>query len=696
MIIDFFYTILGTPLGWLMYLCYTITKSYGVAIVLLTLIFKLLLFPISILTQKNSIRMAIVQQKLDKIKVYHAGDKERISDEEMKLYKAEKYNPAIGCLPTILQLCLVIGLINVIYNPLKYLLRIDSATIDLLVVQASQILSVSELGSSAQLEVIRLMKDISYTQVFETLPGIGLDVFHAVTNFETGFLGFDLCTVPSLNYGFIIPIISGLSCLIMCVVQNNLNILQRTQKGTVKWGMTVFFVVFSTYFPFVVPIGVGLYWILNNLLSIVVMLVVNAVMNPNQYVEISIPLPRKSKEELEEEKQLQKQNQMRERADSKRFFAKENDNKQLVFYSAKSGFYKYFSSVIDYILAQSDIVIHYVTSDPDDAIFKKDNPQIIPYYIGEKALISFMMKIEADMVVMTMPDLQKYHIKRSYIKKDIEYIYMFHTVASMHMTLREGAVDHYDTIFCVGAHQVREIRKTEEVYELPEKKLIECGYGLIDDLMDAYAQMPPKESKLPQILIAPSWQADNILESCIDELLECVVGKGYRVIVRPHPEFIKRFKPCIDAINERWGQKQDENFIIELNFSSNETIYQSDILVTDWSNIAFEFSYCTKKPTIFINTPMKVMNPEYEVLDIVPLDITLRDEIGVSVDLADVGKFGDVVREASESSDAYRNKIDAVIDAYLFNPGHSGEVGGSYIIEALREKALLRTEDEDE
>lgn len=113
-----------------------------------------------------------------------------------------------------------------------------------------------------------------------------------------------------------------------------------------------------------------------------------------------------------------------EKTDYKRFF--KITNKHLVFYSERSGFYKYFRGIIEYILTNTNLTIHYVTSDPKDQIFEMARTQdkIKPYYIGDRKLITLMMKMDADVVVMTMPDLENFHIKRSYIRKDIEYIFI--------------------------------------------------------------------------------------------------------------------------------------------------------------------------------------------------------------------------------------------------------------------------------
>ena len=71
-----------------------------------------------------------------------------------------------------------------------------------------------------------------------------------------------------------------------------------------------------------------------------------------------------------------------------------------------------------------------------------------------------MMKMDADVVVMTMPDIENYHIKRSYIRKDINYVYVPHGMDSLNMTMRTGSMDHYDSVLCTGKIQKEEIEKT--------------------------------------------------------------------------------------------------------------------------------------------------------------------------------------------------------------------------------------------
>ncbi len=215
-------------------------------------------------------------------------------------------------------------------------------------------------------------------------------------------------------------------------------------------------------------------------------------------------------------------------------------------------------------------------------------------------------------------------------------------------------------------------------------------------MLESVSAMELTENKTKTILIAPSWQKDNILELCIDEILEQLIEKEYRVIVRPHPEFVKRFKEKMDAIIGRYENRLNDKFIIETDFSSNKTVFSADLLVTDWSTISQEFSYTTKKPSLFINTPMKIMNPEYKRIPLEPLEISLRDKIGVSVDVDKLGGLYEAVRDIFLRRDEFGEKIERVMEQYVYNIGRSEEVGGEYILSALEEKKRKRLERDGE
>ncbi len=693
-------TLLGVPLGYVMWACYKLVGNYGVAIILFTLISKLVMWPVSVLVQKNSIKMIQIQPQINRIKHKYAGDKDKIADEQLELFKEVNYSPMMGVVPMLLQIPLVLGLINVIYNPMQHLMHISTDVCDKIVAATCALKNVEHLGSGAQLQAMAAMQqaeNISYFQNVFAGTGIDIDaIITQATGIDTHFLMWDLAQMPQItvmNVLLLIPLFSCLSTVLMCVCQNLENVLQKEQGAAGQWGVTLFTVAFSTYFTFLVPGGVGLYWIFSNLFSTAQIYLLNAIYNPKKYIdyealEESKRLLAEQKAAEEAYKKKMAPYKEKEKADYKRFFSKQNENKKIVFYSEQSGFYKYFGNIIEELLETSDVVIHYVTSDPEDKIFEKQSDRLRVYYIGEIKLITLMMKLDADMVVMTMPDLETYHIKRSYVRKDIEYIYIPHGMDSLNLTMRTGSMDHFDTVFCVGPHQKEEIEKTEEVYNLPKKVLLQWGYSLLDDMRREYdakesISKEKTENEQKSILIAPSWQDGNIVESCLEEILDELKKTDYKIIVRPHPQHVRHMPEKMESLKQIYAA--NPNIEIQTDFSSNDTVFNADLMITDWSGIAYEYAYTTRKPVLFINTPMKVMNPEYEKIGVEPLNIFMRESIGCSLNLDEIHKVSETASNLIRQQDMYYDKIESFVKQYVYHLGTSAKVGANYIKVRLKQ-----------
>jgi len=691
---------LGEILGFIMRHCYNLLNNYGLAIILFVFIFKILLLPISIWVHNNGIKLIKMLPEINFLKIDYYGDKDAIAEEQAKLYKRERYNPLASLVPLIIQIILLMGIVEVIYNPLTYILRLPQELIKSMIDLTGTLTRVDISSNSIQLMVLSAIKDANFTSEFLALkssfPNIDMQsVVNSVSSIDMQFLGFDLSWVPSRTGGItiLIPFLAAFTSWLQSYTQNRSAVLQSEQGKINKISTMIITVGLSLYLGWFVPVGVALYWITSISFAIIQMYILNAAISPKKYIDYDkLEESRRRLAELDnleskKKKWYQKDpNKKREREDYKRFFS--IANKHLVFYSEKSGFYKYFKNIIEYLLSHSNVVIHYVTNDPNDQIFEiaAKQPRIKPYYIGEKRLITLMMKMDADIVVMTTPDLQNYYIKRSYVRKDVEYIYVFHGLASTNMVVRKGAYDHFDTVLCVGQHQIDELRETEEMYNLPAKNLVPCGYGLLDDLIASYEKMGDVINDPKVILIAPSWQPDNILDSCIDNMLDSLFKTNYCIIVRPHPEYIKRFPAKMERLISKYKDKIGPNFNIETDFSSNRSIFTADVLITDWSGIAFEFSFTTKRPSLFIDTPMKVLNPDYVKYKNQPLDISLRNQVGISIKPDEVDKVCNIVHNLISEKKSYVEKIEQVRSKYIYNIGESGRFGAEYILSKLIRK----------
>ena len=683
--------VIGTPLGYVMRFCYDIFRDYAPAILLFTLLTKVIMFPISLLVQKNSIKMVKMKPRLDALRYQYIDDSDAFVDAQSALYKEEHYSPMAGVWPLLLQLPIILGLLDVVYKPLKHLLHAGQAVQDAFVARTAELmgLTVEELGSTAQLTVVERVKQMP--EVFASIPGAQA-VIEGIQSLKMDFFGINLAMTPNagvLDALFLIPVFAGLSALVMCVIQNRINVLQIEQNRLSQWGMTLFMIAFSTFFAFIVPAGVGLYWIFGNLLSIGVMFLVNAIYPPKKY--INYDALEAIKRSAAQERAQARQNKLLAKKYYRQFFAPENvRDMKLVFYAEGSGYYKYFEAIIDALLRKSDLVIHYVTSDPNDAIFHKGEPRIRAYYVDEPRLISLMMKLEADVVVMTTPDLDKYHIKRSKVRPNIEYIYVDHGCSSLNLTYRTGALDAFSTVFAVSREQAIEVRAMERLRHTRKKRIVECGYGLIDNMIKAYEASEKTENEKKTVLIGPSWQYDNIMDSCLDELVESLYGKGYRIVIRPHPQYVRRFPVKMKEILDKYRDRFSDDFVIETDFSSNVTVYTADLIITDWSAIAFEFTFTTDKPALFINTQMKVVNQDYKKIPLVPFDIRARSVLGRALEKSEVPGAAEAVAELLDNQERYRDSIRALKQEYFYNLGNSGEVGADYIIARIERRASRR------
>lgn len=689
---DIINTIIGVPLGYIMWLCYAVVKEYGFSILLFTLLTKALQFPINVWVQKNSIKMIKLKPRLNEIAASNAGRWDAITEQQLVLYKQENYKPLAGIIPLLIQIPIILGLIAVVYNPLQHLLHLNADTINALTEKASQILNTEQLGSAAQLKVIELVNNPSYIDAFVGVTATGAaDAIEKIGSLNLHFLGFNLAVVPEFvwNIQLLIPALSGLSTLMLSVIQNKINVLQKEAGWFGRWGMAIFLTLFSLYFAFIVPAGVGVYWILSNVISIFIMIVVNLIYPPKKHIDYDAL--EKSKAMLAQSKELEKklkptaEQRARAKADYKRFFEEDNI-KELVFYSEKSGFYKYFKQVIEYILENSGIDIHYVTSDPNDQVFAINNPRIKPYYIDDNRLIVLFMKIETKMFVMTMSDLQQFHLKRSLVQKDIEYIYMFHYPLSTTMVLNKGALNHYDTIFCVGEFQFDEIRQTEQLYNLNSKNLVLCGYPMLEELKTRFDSIDKMHRGAKKVLIAPSWQEQNILDSCIHDILAKLLGKGYNVVVRPHPEYVKRYMAKTNSLVAHYEDYNGGDLNFELDFADSGSIFNSDIVISDWSGAAYEFAFVTNKPVIFINTPPKINNQEYGLLEAKPLEITLRNNIGKQIEPSNLDTLCDTIDELLAENKKFSAQIERIRQKHIANFGQSAKIAGQYIIDRSAEE----------
>lgn len=267
--------LLGVPLGWIVWAIYQVVNNYGVAIIIFTVILRLLLFPISIKQQKSSIKMSAFQPMIQEINKKYAKNPQKKNEELQKLYQEEGYNPMSGCLPTIIQFLVLFGILDVVYRPLTHILHMSNDIIN----QAIQIAGLTPSGT-IQLNLI---------QNLQADPGkfsaLGADTVNAIQNLDMHFLGLNLGITPQLaSITVIIPILAGVFSLLQSILMMRLNPAGTGAPGTGMSMKIMMFVMplFSVWMTFSVPIGVAIYWITGYVIMIVQTLVINKMYNPEE------------------------------------------------------------------------------------------------------------------------------------------------------------------------------------------------------------------------------------------------------------------------------------------------------------------------------------------------------------------------------------------------------------------------------
>jgi YidC/Oxa1 family membrane protein insertase len=281
--------------GYLLQILYTIVNNYGLAIILFTVIIKLLLLPLSIKQQRTMKKSAELQEKVKVIQFKYKSDPEKMNQEMMNLYKNEKMSPFSGCLTAIIQMILLLSIFYLVRSPLTFMEKIPQENINNYI---SQLKEDGKTVSSAYPE-IDIIREFDWLK--EKNPE---DSQIEKIDIKMNFLGLDLSKIPQQNMTdytvYIIPVLYILSSFISIKMTtamqekqkkeikeskidgttgkeleeqtNEMDAVMQTNK-MMSWMMPIM----SISIAFVAPLGLALYWLISNILMIIERLILNKV-----------------------------------------------------------------------------------------------------------------------------------------------------------------------------------------------------------------------------------------------------------------------------------------------------------------------------------------------------------------------------------------------------------------------------------
>jgi YidC/Oxa1 family membrane protein insertase len=315
--------IILTPFSWLLTAFYNLFHSYGFALILFAIVVKLILFPFSLKGKKGMIQMNMLNGKVQQIQKQYANNKEKMNEEVQKLYAKEKVNPMSGCLWSFIPILILWPLYAIIRRPFYYMMgqsveAIQAIADTLGFVPTSGTVSTgyNELKLAGLVTLDNL--DAVKAAADSVTAGLGDKIFHI--NFN--FLGLNLADVPqwkfweygSFTWAYIglllMPIISAALGFVMTLVSqktNNMNNSQaNAQMNQQTRTMMIVSPLISLWIGYVMPAGLCVYWIINNLLSIVQELV-SGKMLKKDYEKAAAAQAEQERLEKEEEKRKKKE-----------------------------------------------------------------------------------------------------------------------------------------------------------------------------------------------------------------------------------------------------------------------------------------------------------------------------------------------------------------------------------------------------
>ena len=352
--------------------------------------------------------------------------------------------------------------------------------------------------------------------------------------------------------------------------------------------------------------------------------------------------------------------------------------KKVVFYSESFQDWHHLKPLLNALL-DDDIAVTYVTSDDRDPGLLKLSNKYRSIYIGKGFFrILFFQFLKAKLLILTMMDLNNFELKRS--MHPVHYVYIFHSLTSTHMVDTEKSFDHYDTIFCAGPHQKKEIELREKNKDLKAKNLVPYGYPRIEKLIQLSSK-PKNEKKV--ILLAPTWGEQSIINLMGMEICSIILNQGYSLILRPHHETIKRSPQLIDEIENKYSHLETFRLVREM--GDSESLLQSDLLICDWSGTAIEYAFGLEKPIIFIDIPPRVRNPNWREIQSEPLEMSIREKVGRVVCPSKLDELPSSISQLLNEDQLSSSPIKSLREEFIYNLSRSEITGREEI------KRLLKT-----
>ncbi len=280
------WSLICSGVGYVLRFCYMVIPNYGVALLLFALLFKLILLPTGIKQQKNQILQAKLRPKEMAIRKKYKNTTDRVIMQKMQMeiqemYQREGFSPAAGCLPMLLQMPIIFALYSVVRSPLTYISRFSSETLHVVLTRAQG------LARNANAAFVNFQNEIEAINVMRQNPDHFADVINEIPNFD--FICWDLTATPSFSWNLLllIPVLTFVIMYGTMALQQRVTYQASPNPDAAKSMMIMNLIMpaMSTYFTFIVPSALGVYWMFQNIFGAVQQVVLAKTMPLPQFTE---------------------------------------------------------------------------------------------------------------------------------------------------------------------------------------------------------------------------------------------------------------------------------------------------------------------------------------------------------------------------------------------------------------------------
>lgn len=358
---------------------------------------------------------------------------------------------------------------------------------------------------------------------------------------------------------------------------------------------------------------------------------------------------------------------------------KDSQKQNYVIFSDSKRYWNVFKPVCDEF-EKRKIEITYYTASPDDPALASDYKYVKSEFIGEgNRAFARLNMMNARICLSTTPGLDVLQWKRS--KKVDYYVHMYHAVDEG-LGYRMFGVDFYDAILLTGEFQGENIRKLEKLRHLPNKETVVTGCTYMDALKEKADKLSKEEKADKLILLAPSWGPSSILNKYGEKMIDALIKTGYKIAVRPHPQMAISDPKLLAFLKEKYPDS--DRFSWNADNDNFDILSKSDIMITDFSGIIFDYCLVFDKPLIYADTSMDLSPYDAAWIDEPLWRLEVLKKLGVKLCEEQFDDMKSIIDNLSSNDEFKKGREEVKATAWQFI-GESAERTVDYLVKKCAE-----------